>query len=418
MKKTSLNYIILLFLLTFINKLHAQKPIKIYADPETTPGIKASKFINGIDFIPLETTNLSKYKSAQWKIITKSKFIIFDNTSQTFYFFDKVTGKYLHKFKNEESRYKVNSVQYVPGKNAILVISKNKHYSISHNKALQLIKRWEGKDISKYVSLQWIYLDKAFKHEKMYAPSIALNNNITYFQDGFIYRNYSYDKYSKDSILYRIVKYDSTNHVKSTYFPFINLPGLWSYYQSYMLPLPSSSIQNDSMMLFQLDFNPSVYELRKDTIIEKYKFILPISNLMPANFNSLTFKSNIDYEKYKEKNAKALFYYYSLLKQGKYLFFGTTTLGSKSKSYVLFDHTLHDLSKLTTDSSIHNLSPGFFDYYNTQDKEYLYVTITAEKILEQKKNLLSDINVSKKFKKHLRQMTKDDNSILVRIKLK
>lgn len=418
MKAKKIYSCVIFLSLAFAYKSYAQNTIKVYADPETTPGIKASKFIQQIDFIPLETTKLSKVKNAQWPIITKNKFIEFDDSNQTFYFFDKKTGKFLHKYKNPERKYKVTSVQYVPNKKALLIKRLNKHYSISHTKALQLIKRWKNKDISKYVSLEWLYLDKEYKHEKIFTPSIALNTNLTYFEDGFIYRNYTYDKYEQDSVIYRLVKYDSTNHVQSTYFPFLNLKGLWSYYQDYLLPLPSSSVQNDSIMLFQLDFNPTVYELKQDTIIEKYKFILPINNLMPANYNSLTFKSDIDYEKFKEKNSNALFYYHSLIKQGKYLFFGTVTLGHKFKNYVLFDHNLYNLDKLSTDSSIYNLPPRYFHSYHVQDNNYLYVTIKAEQMLEQKEHLLSDKSITQAFRKYLTHMTKDDNNILIRIKLK
>lgn len=408
----------LLFFLCIVTKAISQDSLKIYADPETAPGIKASKFIDSIDFIPLETTRESKYDNYYWFIVAGNCFVMMDNASNAVYVFDKKTGKFLYKFKNKQRRYKVKSIQYVPSENAVLIKSINDHYTISDTKALQLVKRWKGKDISRYVSLEWLYLDKGFKRKHIPAPGFALNANITYFNGGFLYRNYSYDKYSKDSILYRLVQYDAQGIVKHRYFPYLNLSGLWASYADYVLALPVCSTLNDSSMLFQLDYSPVLYELYPDTIVERCRFVFPMANVMPAGFSSLRFKSNIDFEKYKEKNNKAISYFQDMLLHGRYLLFGATTPAYNFRHFMLLNHTLYNLDKLTTDSSICNLPPGIFRGISRQDKEYVYAITDAATIFQQKQNLLADKQVSQAFKDYLGSMSKNDNNIVIRIKLK
>lgn len=410
-------------LLTLLSMLFAlssfsQDSLKIYADPETAPGIKASKFIDSIDFIPLETTKASKYDNYYWFIVTKDHFVMMDNASNAVYVFGKRTGKFVYKFKNKQKRYKIKSIQYVPSQDAVLIKSINDHYTISDTKALQLVKRWKGRDISKYVSLEWLYLGQDFKRKTIPAPSYALNANVTYFNGDFIYRNYSFDKYAKDSVLYRVIQYDAHGVAKHQYFPYLNLPKLWASYADYVLALPVCSTLNDSSMLFQLDYNPILYEIYPDTIVERYRFIFPMADVMPADFNSLKFNSNIDFEKYKEKNNKAISYFPDILLHGKYLLFGTATSAYNFRHFMLLNHTMYSLDKLTTDSSICNLPPNIFSNISRQDKDYVYAITDAATIFQQKQNLLADKQVSQAFKDYLNSMTKNDNNIVIRIKLK
>lgn len=417
-KQLKLTRTVVLFFLFVAAKAISQDSLKIYADPETAPGIKASKFIDSIDFIPLETTKASKYDNYYWFIVARDHFVMMDNASNAVYIFDKKTGKFLYRFKNQQKRFRINSIQYVPSENALLIKSINNHYTISDTKALQLVKRWEGKDISRYVSLEWLYLNQGFKRKHIAAPSLALNSNITYFNGGFLYRNYSYDKYARDSVLYRLVQYDSHGRVQHRYFPYLNLPKLWSFYTDYTLALPVCSTLNDSTMLFQLDYSPIVYEIYPDTVIERYRFILPMASVMPADFGSLKFNNNIDFEKYKEKNNKAISYCFDMLEHGKYLIFGTTTPAYNFRHFMLLDHTLYNLDKLATDSSICNLAPNIFRGIFRQDKDYVYAITDAATIFGQKQNLLADKEVSQAFKDYLKGMTKNDNNIVIRIKLK
>ncbi|PZP51644.1 MAG: hypothetical protein DI598_02770 [Pseudopedobacter saltans] len=398
-------------------QLLSQDGIKIYTDPENAPGIKASKFIDSIDFIPLETTKESKYDNYYWFIVGKNHFAMMDNANNAVFIFDK-QGHFVYKFKNEKSRFKINSLQYVPSENAILIISYNKNYTISNSKKQQLVKRWEGKDISKYVSVEWVYLNKEITRKKVFAPSYVLNNNITYFDSGFIYRNYSYDKYDKDSVAYRLVQYGPDYKVKHKYFPFLNLPKLWSSYADYVLALPVCSTPNENTMLFQLDFSPILYELKPDTLVERYRFVFPMANVMPSDFSSLRFNNNIDFEKYKEKNNKAISYFRDMIEHGKYLIFGTATPAYSFKRFLLMDNMVYSLDKLTSDSSICNLPPNLFNSISRQDKDYVYTITDAETILQQKTNLLADPHVSPAFKAHLNKMTKNDNHIIIRVKLK
>lgn len=402
-----------------IFKTYSQNSIQIYVDPASAPGIKASKFIDSIDFIPLETTKESKYNNSYSLILAKDQFLTMDNVDNTLFVFDKKTGKFLYKFKNKKKRYKISSIQYVPSRNAVIIKSINNNYTISADKALKLIKRWKGKNISKYVSMQWLYLDSSFKKKSTNAPSIVLNSNITYFDNGFIFRNYSYDKYSKDSILYRIVQYDSSNQVKHMYFPYLNLPKLWSSYNNYALSLPVGSTLNESTMLFQLDYSPIIYEIFPDTIVERYRFIFPMTNVMPSNFNSLKFNNNINYEKYKGQNIKAISYPFIMLDHNKYLIFGLTTLGNNYMHFLLLNNIVYNLDKLTSDSSIYNLPTNIFsENIAWQDKSYLYAITNAATILNNRQDLLDNKNVSQSFKDYLLKMTKEDNNIIIRIKLK
>lgn len=410
--------LILLMVLGWTKAVFAQDSVKVYADPESITGFKAAKFIDKIDFVPLETNKNSKYQNGSNFQIAGAYIVLRDNLANAVLVFDKRTGKLIYKYKNEKKKYKINSVEYVAAKNALLIVSSNKHYTISNKKALQLVKRWKGKDISKYIRLEWVYLNVPFRRKQMPAPSIALNSNITYFAGGFLYRNYTLDAYSRDSILYRLVQYDAKNQVKHKYFPYLNLRHLWADYYDYNLPLPGGSTLNDSTRLFQLDFNPTIYELKQDTLVEKYRFVFPMTNVMPADFNTLRFNNNIDAQKYKEKNANVFATYYNMIEHGDYLFFSVNTLNYQNRQFMLFNKILYDLDKIITDSSICNLPPNMFHQFFGQDQQFIYAVVQADAILKQKASLLQNSRVPEAFKKHLSAMTKDDNAIILRIKLK
>lgn len=108
-----------------------------------------------------------------------------------------------------------------------------------------------------------------------------------------------------------------------------------------------------------------------------------------------------------------------MLQHDKYLFFGVTTLGYNYMHFMLLNKTLYSLDKLTSDSSIYDLPANIFtENISRQDDKYLYAIIDAATILKQKQSLLANKNVSQAFKDYLNKMTKDDNNIVIRIKLK
>lgn len=409
--------LILLVYLFVPKTIFSQTSIKIYADPENAPGLKASKFIDSIDFIPLETNKESKYENLNQFIVADSNLIVMDGTNHVLIFDKK--GKFCYQFKNEKRRFRINNIQYVPSKNALLIVSYNKNYTISDIEKQKLVKKWQGRDISKYVSLEWLFLGKNITRQKVFAPSLALNKNITYFDSGFIYRNYSYDKYNKDSVAYRLVQYGYDNKLSHRYFPYLNLPKLWSSYEDYELGLSIGSTPRENSTLFQLDFSPVIYELYPDTIVQRYQFVFPMANVMPADFSSLRFNNNIDFQKYKEKNKKAISYFYNMLEHDKYLFFGMNTLDDEGfDDFLMMNNVVYSLGKLTTDSSIHNLPPNIFSSMSDQDKHYVYTYANASTILQQKTSLLADPHVSQAFKEYLNKMAPNDNHIVIRVKLK
>ena len=400
----------------------AQTSIKVYADPESTPGIKASKFIDHIDFIPLEAGKAAKYSSANNYKIAGDQLVVHDDQDNRLIFFDKKTGKYLYSFKNDKKRYKIVHFQYAPDRDALLVTSLNKHYTISSKKAGQLIGRWQNRDIAKFVQMQWIDLKDHYRTKKMRVPSIALNNDFTYLNGAYIFRNYQTNHYSKDTVLYRLVQYDAQQHIKHQYFPFLNLKGLWSDYYKYKLPLVENSTTSDSSMLFQVDFDPTIYELKPDTLIEKYRFVFPMKNSLPADYSSLSFRNDIDFQKYKDKNSTAFSEAYQIIEHGKVLIFSLNALSRKHSAFLLLNNILYDYTKVITDSSIHNLPPTILRGICGQDKNYIYAIFNPMSILRQKEILLKDATISQAFKDYLTQfqpeMADSYNDILLRIKIK
>ena len=412
--------LLLLLSLCIAGTVNAQTNIKVYADPESTPGIKASKFIDKIDFIPLETSAASLFQSPRAFKLAGDQIVIHDDQDNGLYFFDKHSGKFLHHFKNDKRRYKIAYYQYAPDKRAILVTSKNNHYTISRKKSLQLTKRWKDKNISKYIQHEWIYLDDNYKTKKSPVPSIALNDHLTYFNGDFIYRNYTTDHYTSDSVLYRFVQYDNHQKIKHQYFPFLNLKALWSDYYTYNLPLAQNSTISDSTMLLQVDFDPTIYELRPDTIIEKYRFVFPMKNMLPAAYSSLSFRNEIDFQKYKDQNIAAFSDNYKIIEHDKVLIFAINSLNHKHREFLLLNNILYDYNKVITDSSIHNLPPSILREVFGQDKDYIYAVFSPAAILKQKEAILKDATISQSFKDYLSAYKEDENynQILLRIKLK
>ena len=402
----------------FTQGLHAQERLKIYADPETMPGIKASKFIDHIDFIPLELTETSNYEAMKQGKIAGDQVIVFNGNS--LYFFDKHTGKFLHRYENAKKRFKISSFQYAPDKHAVLVISKNKHYSIGQKKAQQLLHRWQGEDISKIICFEWIYLDKNYLTERVPTPSQAISGEYTYFNGGFIFKNQKTDSYSKDSTLYLIVQYDAQGRKKSAYFPFLNIAHLWSDFYWYTLPIFNEATTSDSSMLMQVDLDPTIYEIRPDTLIEKYRFVFPSKYVATGDYASLKFRNEIDFNKYLDKISTAFTDSYLMMEHDSVLIFGMRSRNYQQRTFLLLNKILYDYDKVITDSSIHQLSPAILKPLIGQDKQYIYALVSPSLILPKKQLLLKDPKVSARFKQYLSELDPEAATldILVSIQLK
>ncbi|MCH5600514.1 hypothetical protein [Niabella ginsengisoli] len=201
-------------------------------------------------------------------------------------------------------------------KNALFVVGRNKNYTIPPAKAQQLIQQSSKQDFSKYVSLELIHLEKNYSVEQLPVPRYALNE-IYYFNDKYITVNNRYNKYITDTIAYYLNVVEDDKIVRS-YFPFINLPKLWPFYESVDIAIDNT--QSDTTLYITRQFDNTVYALNPDSLYTRYPFVFPADKTMPASFQSTLFKNNIDFNTAKNKNNKVISSFYNVLKHQHILF--------------------------------------------------------------------------------------------------
>ncbi|MEO9144420.1 MAG: 6-bladed beta-propeller [Ginsengibacter sp.] len=388
----------------------------LYLNPDNAPGVKVSVLFSGAELIPLQTSKASHFTNIQDFLVTPYLFIFLDNTSNTVLIFNK-KGKFLYKYKKK--KYSIQSIQYVHAKNALFITATNKNYTIPKMKAQQMIERSPKNDFSKYVSLELLHLDDTtgYRVEKLPVPRYALNT-LYYFNGDYLSVDDRYNKYLKDTVAFHLnIIHD--NKVIKSYFPFLNIPKLPSFYKDVNLAIDNTT--NDSSFLIQKQFDNTIYELTPDSLYAKYKFVFPSGQTMAGDFQSTLFKNNIDLETAIGKNNKVIYGFYNMLEHGRLLFFSTITVNYYRRNLLFnsIDNKLYDLGKITTDSVLYFLPSLIFSSISEQDDDYVYTRISSADLLREKDKLLSKNKLlPKKIEQLLSSLDKFDNAIIIKLKVK
>ncbi|MFT4095151.1 MAG: 6-bladed beta-propeller [Niabella sp.] len=396
--------------------LAAAQDKNLYLNPDNAAGAKASVLFESADLIQLQTTKENSFNNIADFLVTPDHYIFLDDAGKNIFVFAK-DGQFL--FKYQKKKYKIESLQYVYSKNALFIVSRNKNYTIPQAKSQQMITRKAAqKDFSRYVKLELLYLDRQNRQqvESLPVPAYALNT-IYYFNNGYLVENNRYDKYLKDSVAYHLLLLQN-NKVIQSYFPFINLPKLPSYYQDIDFSVRNL---NDTTFLVQKGFDNTIYRLTPDSVYAEYKFVFPAAQTMPGDFQSTLFKDNIEFTNYKNKNSNAIAGFENLLQHKNFLFFSASDNAHKNKKYLFnsLNNNLYDLGKVTTDSSIYFLPSRLLSSVSEQDSGFVYTWMSNNDLIREKPNLLSK---KQQLPGHIRALldglNKFNNPIIIKFKTK
>ncbi len=407
--------IAILFAVFYTPVMLAQEARPLYLDPENAVGAKASVLFSDIKLIPLETTKSSFFNNTTDFVVTPDYFIFLDGIGNAVLIFDR-QGRFVHRYKKK--KYALQSIRYIPATNTLFVTGKNKNYTIREMKAQQLVAQPGKRNFAKYVSLELLHLDKAsgYKVESLPVPKYALAGLIPFGND-YLLTSGRYNKYIKDTVAYHL-NITQGNQVKTTYFPYLNLPKLAPYYEGVRFSI--HSIPDGTGFLVQKEFDNTIYKLTKDSLFVQYRFVFPADQSMSGDFLNTLYKSNIEYNAARNKNNKVISTYSSIMEHQDLLFFSFNRLSYASKS-LLFNNTdnkLIDLSKITTDSTVYFLPPAVFSRIDRQDKNHVYTRISSTELLRERDKILAKgEDFPDEVKELLKNYNKFDNPIIIQLKV-
>jgi hypothetical protein len=274
------------------------------------------------------------------------------------------------------------------------------------------------RDFSKYINLELLHLDDAARYtiQSLPVPRYAMDR-LYYYNGDYLSVNDRYNKYLKDTVAYHL-NIVRDNKVIRSYFPFLNIPKLSSYYADVSFVINNTS--EDACVLVQKELDHTIYKLTPDSLHEAYKFVFTAAHTMPADFYSTLFKNNIDYRTVINKNNKVIFAFHNMMQYKDFVFFTAITLASR-RNYLVFnsaDKKLYDLGKFTTDSAVYFLPSRVFTSITERDNEYVYTKVSAADLLREKNKIQSKNEVLPGYiKELLGKLDKFDNPIIIRLKL-
>ena len=404
-----------IFMSLCVPSLWAQEAGPLYLDPENAVGAKASVLFSDIELIPLETTDESYFSNTVDFVVTPEYFVFLDNISNAVLIFDR-QGKFVHRYKKK--KYALQSIQYLPAKNALFITGRNKNYTIRDMKAQQMIAQPGKRNFAKYTSLELLHLDKdsGYRVESLPVPKFSLANLIA-FGDQYLFVSERYNKYIKDTTAYHLYIAEGNEVVKS-YFPYLNIPKLAPYYEGVNFSVNPSP--DGSSLLIQKEFDNTIYKLTKDSLAVLYRFVFPADQSMSGDFLNTLYKNNIEFNTAKNKNKKVIAGYNNIMEHGNLLFFSFNRLSYASNSFLFnkSDNKLLDLSKITSDSTVYFLPPAIFTRISQQDAGHVYSRISSTELLREKDKLLAKKDeLPEKVRELLKNYSKFDNPVIIQLKV-
>lgn len=389
----------------------------LYIDPDKTTGAPASRIFGEMQFIPLQTTKKSIFGAIKQLVITRDYFVILDGDTDALYFFSK-KGAFLYKYKIK--RFRIQNIQLDHSKNALLIFSQNKNYTIPSVKIQEYLEPDSKKDVSRYVKATYFFLDDvaAAKTQEIKNFRYAFTNPVLFDTNRFATSFIKAKKSSKDTLDYQLKIINSTTQLQS-YFPY-NKQSESVFYFAGAAQCTIMPTHNDSVLFVTRPFLYRIYTLTPSVLKENYQLILPMENSIPISFFSAGFQSRGEMDTYKMEHPSYASQIENVIRFKNLLFFNLR-LFNGYKRY-LFNSKLdliYDCNKIATDSVTCYL-PIYGTTVKGFDEDYLYLSLSAKSVLNAKKNIQNRTpQCRNEVLNHFLQTAKEtDNPVLIRLKPK
>lgn len=423
----SLTICFYLFLQLFYSAGYSQKTIPIdtsktltlRVDPANAMGGNASEIFESVAYIPLETTNESTFGRIEQLEVTDDRFVILDENTNCILLFKK-DGKFVGKIKGGDKKY--------PGGHLF-------HYSVVINS----------------------FILNRFSKEIMFS-SFDMDTRITTFHfydfDGKKLRDLARDAkdpgfddamfLGKDLLVNAGSLNDSKEEGVATRYlleyiknlkeiPYRSMPyqvkGLEVYGDLYSVASgPLFHFGVDTALFFVKSNDYNIFKVTPNTVEHSYRFIFPLINALPADFvfNS-TYKGKR--MQYLKDHPDAIYGLSNCFLLGDNLTFKATNKNSvtekqSSMIYNLKSGTLIGLGHITTDALSYFLPVADHKMLNytgfvASDGKHVYSSFPSMMLFQtHEENLDKNIKYSKVLNDYFSKGKKEDNPVIVQIRLK
>ncbi|MGE9314739.1 6-bladed beta-propeller [Niabella sp. CJ426] len=420
-------YMLIGWLIGILGTVRAQSiPV---LDPSRAIDTSFSALFEDAEIIPLETSRASVFGIVKQLLVTNQYFIILDPDTDAVLFFDK-NGRFVTKYKNKQSRYRINFIRLDPAHHALLIFSQNENYNISATKLQAYLEKGPGKELPGLIQSTRLYLGDILKLRSEELPPYAywLANPVSLDSNHLAYSVIKSNPNNKDTLDHQIHIVTGNKWIKS-FFPYsIKKDSAFSG-SGAVWQCSFSATLNDSVFLMTRPFDSIIYALTPSSVTERYKVVAPVQETNEMSFGtgaasffvgdmpimsapgfgpgrtgaSVVFNTN---------NIRQVF---SL---EPYLFFSI----NKSFAYDYFiynriNHCIYKYKELSPDSSNYMFPPT--GAILAADQSGIYQSVTARSLFRKRKNAAkSKWKYQASLTRFYNTAKETDNPVLIRVKPK
>lgn len=385
---------------------------KLYFNPATAGAAVQSKFIEIINFIPVDAGS-QKINAYSLLFVTQKYWVIYDYNENKLTFLNK-EGKFVKTI--DVKKYGNASIEY-DNKNELLKFSmKNKHYTLIEKDLVDIRANYEKKSNQKYFKNYVIDLKEENIHIKRTPTDPYFIINAQWYYDDYYYiSNLTSPSKLKDTIGYELQILQNYKPVQSFFSYNKNTDKLFKYAG---LEVSLSKTDTPYVKYTSRLFNSTIYRLDKDSMHAMYEIILPAENAFPASLLKNGFKSKADWTMYRSRNAAIFQSLYDIINLKNYLFFSIEYMrNSKMFLYDKKTAKFYNTEKIKGDSTqfnLHLLQNGLGQY---KDGMY-YKMVPAQSLVDfYNKNKEKNIIYPPVLEMFLKTATKTANPVIVAYKL-
>lgn len=397
--------------LGFFNVTSAQEP-KIDSsamrllriDPSVAKGTPVSQLFEKVEYIPLETTKNSLFGEIGRLEVVDDKFVIYDFDTQSVLIFNS-RGGYINKITPKD----VADATELSGKAGVGNVFNS--FSISNEDGVNCIVIFSNGSLFKY-DLSGTLISKT--KGGTLSPEYILSNTVKVIPD-----------FTENKEIFYEFAWIKGNEAQ-LFFPF----SLKRYEEDEFISASNRfDVAIDKGSIFYSNFySYDIFELSGKGVFLKYRFILPQSIALPADFmNNPAYKAKR--WEYLQNNKNTVYGIHNIVQMGEYLYFTLDAASQqistkKTLAYNLKNNDLISIQHITPDASTfflpvndsaygsNFLSRGFFAY----DERSFYTSISSLSMFRfHSENKEGQNSYSANMKNYFDKSKPESNPVIVKV---
>jgi hypothetical protein len=407
-------FCVLLFCLHSPLHLTAQ-PQTFYLNPATAGPASQSQMVEITRFIPLSAGNKTVDPSADF-YISKQYWIIYYFQERQLFIFSKQgqLQKYLSLKKYGEVAL------YYDNKEELLKFNvRNKNYTLIPRDLKQIRANPGAKQNQKYFKNYELDLkDSALQIRKTATDPYFIINAKWFYDDFYYLTDLQSDPTPSDTVGYELQILKDYKPVRN-FLPYDKRANNVFKYAAARWNLRLYPTDTPEVKYFNRFFNTTIYRLDKDSFTEAYKFILPLENSLPQQYQKSGFRSQADYQNFSNSNGAVMTKIQGFSNLKRYMFIHMGFM--RDYQVFLYDKStarFYKTKMIKADSSQYNiqlLQNGLGVYDNGR----YYAMISAQTLLDyQLKDKEKKTTYPPELAAFLKTANKNSNPLIVEYKIK